>query len=56
MKTDANNGDTYNGQNWAFQLKRILDDTGFSELWLDDDIIEIPFQQLRYISATGLEQ
>ena len=32
LKTDLNNTITYNGSNWAFQIKNILDDLGFSNI------------------------
>ena len=28
---DLSNGKTYNGHNWAFQIKSIIDDLGFSD-------------------------
>jgi hypothetical protein len=34
MKEDVNNNISYNGNNWAYQIKTILDEICFSFLWL----------------------
>lgn len=41
LSDDVEQGDTYNGLNWAFQVKRILDKLGFSNLWNLENHIEI---------------
>ena len=33
-KTDAENGYIYNGNNWAYNIKTILDQIGMSNIWL----------------------
>ena len=42
LKADVENHLTYNGQNWAFQVKTILDEIGMTNLWLEQENIEIP--------------
>jgi hypothetical protein len=34
MKEDDNNNISYNGNHWAYQIKTILNEIGFSFLWL----------------------
>lgn len=33
LKLDADNNITYNGQNWAYQIKTILNKLGLSDKW-----------------------
>ena len=42
LLTDTNNELTYNGKNWAYQIKHILDECGLSYLWevQDPDLID----------------
>ena len=47
LKTDLDNNITYNGSNWAFQIKNILDDLGFSNLWIQQNDIDIPFNLIK---------
>lgn len=41
LKNDANNNVTYNGSNWAYQIKSILENLGMSNLWLHQQTYEI---------------
>ena len=34
LKNDIENNRTYNGLNWAFQIKNILDSLGLSNIWI----------------------
>ena len=44
---DTNNNITYNGNNWAFQVKSLLDNLGFSYVWNNQDILgNIPFTEI----------
>ena len=43
LKTDADNNITYNGVNWASQIKNILQTHGFSNLWINQDVNSVPF-------------
>ena len=47
LKTDLDNNITYNGSNWAFQIKNILDDLGFSNIWIQQNDIDIPFNLIK---------
>ena len=47
LKTDLDNNITYNGSNWAFQIKNILDDLGFSNIWIHQNDIDIPFNLIK---------
>ena len=38
LKIDVDNTHNYNGKNWAYQIKQILDQCGLSYLW-DNDLI-----------------
>ena len=45
---DTNNNITYNGNNWAFQVKSLLDNLGFSYVWNKQDILgNIPFTEIK---------
>jgi len=37
LKNDTNRNLSYNRLNWAFQIKDILDQLGFTELWISQD-------------------
>ena len=39
LKNDTNRNLSYNRLNWAFQIKGMLDQLGFSELWINQDNI-----------------
>ena len=47
LKTDLDNNITYNGSNWAFQIKNILDDLGFSNIWIQQNDIDISFNLIK---------
>ena len=42
-----NNGDTYNGLNWAFKVKNILDRLGLSNLWHLDSGTDISYDGIK---------
>ena len=44
LKNDANNGNTYGNQNWAWHVKSILENIGMSELWVNQNITKIQLQ------------
>ena len=44
LKEDTDLNHNYNGQNWAFQIKSILQHHGFAYVWNNQFAIEIPFQ------------
>ena len=37
LKNDTNRNLSYNRLNWAFQIKDMLDQLGFTELWISQD-------------------
>ena len=44
LKNDADNNITYNGLNWAYQIKCILDSIGLSYIWNDQFFLDtVPF-------------
>ena len=49
LKTDANKNIKYDGLNWAFHIKTILNDLGLTNYWLNQDqqIIELPLIKQR---------
>ena len=47
LKNDCENGNSYNGANWAFQIKHELDMCGFSDIWTNQLLIDIPFEAIR---------
>lgn len=47
LVTDVNNGYIYNGLNWAFHIKNILDRHGLSNLWNLHPTINISFQSIK---------
>ena len=42
LKEDADNGNTYNGSNWTSHIKSMLNNLGFSYIWLHQNEITIP--------------
>lgn len=42
IRTYADHNYCYNGRNWAFQVKTIFDQHGFSDIWLNQCDIKIP--------------
>ena len=54
LRNDADQGITYNNINWAFHIKTLLDQLGFSNIWLDQDhLAGIPMSQIRQNSYMG---
>ena len=44
---DANNNISYNGSNWAFQIKSLLNELGLNYIWLHQTEIDIPFELIK---------
>lgn len=47
LKTDTDLNNNYNGQNWASQIKLILQEHGFEYVWRQQSEIEIPYHSIR---------
>ena len=47
LKQDTDDNINYNGQNWASQIKLILQRHGFEYVWRDQATIDTPFQSIR---------
>lgn len=47
LKADAENNISYNGSNWASQIKSLLEELGLSYLWLQQNEINIPFNLIK---------
>ena len=48
LKSDTNRNLTYNILNWAFQIKDMLDQLGFTELWIyQDNILTIRLNTIK---------
>ena len=47
LKEDTDLNHNYNEQNWAFQIKSILQHHGFAYVWNNQFAIEIPFQTIK---------
>lgn len=48
LRDDADQGNTYNNLNWASHIKSLLDQLGFSNVWLNQDHLAcIPVPQIR---------
>ena len=48
LKNDADNNITYNGLNWAYQIKCILDSIGLSYIWNDQFFLDtVPFTLIK---------
>ena len=47
VKNDADNNRTYNGLNWASQIKNILDSLGLSNIWINQHNADIPFNLIK---------
>ena len=45
--TDAYNNVTYNGLNWANQIKTILNNIGLSNLWNNQSVIDINYASIK---------
>jgi hypothetical protein len=46
LKDDSDNYRNYNNRNWAFRIKQILDSIGFSNIWNNQFVIEIPLNSI----------
>ena len=40
-------GNDYNGQNWTFKMKNMLDNIGFSHIWNNQFQCDIPFNEIK---------
>ena len=47
LREDADSGNSYNGNNWAFHIKSLLDSLGLSYVWLQQNEIEIPISLIK---------
>ena len=47
LTNDLNDGQTYGGLNWAFQVKKILDSLGLSHLWRLEPETEISYEAIK---------
>ena len=47
LKTDADANANYNGKNWAYQLKSILQQHGLEYIWNQQTELEIPFNTIK---------
>ena len=47
LKTDADNNISYNGANWASQIKTLLDELGLTYIWLQQDDPTIPLSLIK---------
>ena len=47
LKMGADNNKTYNGANWAYQIKSILDSIGLTNIWIQQFDIIIPFNLIK---------
>ena len=47
LKLDVDNSITYNGINWAFQIKTYLETPGFSNISLNQDVTSVSFSVIK---------
>ena len=48
LRNDVTNNLTYNGNNWAYNVKTMLDNIGLSFIWDNQDTIEnIPYLEIK---------
>ena len=47
MYIDAENNISYNGANWAYNIKQILDNTGLSYIWMNQNSTETTYSQIK---------
>ena len=47
MKVDVDNNKHYNGMNWAFNIKCILDEIGMTDIWLNQSTSPIYFNVIK---------
>ena len=44
---DATNGNTYNGSNWAYQVKSMLENLGFNYIWYNQAFEENSYSMIK---------
>ena len=49
LKNDTDLNVSYNGQNWASQIKLILQEHGFEYVWRQQAELVIPFHSIRQL-------
>ena len=47
LKLDVDNSFSYNGANWAFQIKTFLETHVFSNIWLNQDVTSVSFSVIK---------
>ena len=47
LKADCEDNNTYNGNNWANQIKTLLQDLGMNYIWTNQIEMEIPYTAIR---------
>ena len=47
LKYDADQGRTYINQNWAYQIKSLLESFGLSNLWLNQEYYTINLSKIK---------
>ena len=47
LKDDANDGLTFIGANWAYQIKSVLESHGFGYAWQSQNIDTVPFNVIK---------
>ena len=47
LKQDTDNNISYNGSNWAFQIKSLLNELGLSYIWLQQNKFTIPVDLIK---------
>ena len=47
LKEDADSGNTYNGSKWESYIKSMLNNLGFSYIWLHQNEITIPLKAIK---------
>jgi hypothetical protein len=48
LKIDADNGQSYNGKNWAYAIKLILDESGLIFVWENQYNIQVDFKAIKF--------
>ena len=56
LKRDADNNVSYNGANWAWHVKTILNELGLSYIWLHQNEIRIPLSLIKERSVSYLQR
>ena len=47
LREDANSGISYNGMNWAYQIKTMLNKIGFSDIWNNQGNFDINYSVIK---------